>query len=552
MPPNREGKGSPFTPEQLKEGVMEVKVTGTTDSVKEKLGMDREAPPANGNGDKDDFVTALRDPRHTVVVKRIMPRIWEGQRANFEVYREQCPLDLSSIEEDVFSQHGGKRFRVAVIDPEGNRTISARIIENDAPPILPDMEDDEAIKKLLMAPTQKTVGQISEEMLDRQAKITAKQLEVEQLTSQLEAVRAGRGGGKKDPQADARITELEKKLTETKHEAELAKVRLESDAKVAALSKQVEGLSQLIQQKPARGEGGLDSQTLLLQFMKDSNSRFDSMLAAMRDDKLTAIQRELSQIKNTPQKESGGMLELAETMLRLRKVFGWQGGGDDDEDEDGEDERPWYEKLADRYLPRLFDVISQEKKDGKPEPTKEELIARINAEADRAVQEEMKRRRALAPPAAPPPLPAPSADAPGPMAVPPVPVAAPPEPERKIPSLEEEIKLRAGQFMSVLEREIVMRPREWNWTVVAWGGLPESILEKLVVAPNAAALVAAFDGMLNPTGLEALKAKLVAEPKMALWVERGMKELREWWAKSQADPDFDPLAEDETGAEQEE
>lgn len=90
-----------------------------------------------------------------------------------------------------------------------------------------------------------------------------------------------------------------------------------------------------------------------------------------------------------------------------------------------------------------------------------------------------------------------------------------------------------------------LRPRDFKWTFIAWDHLPEVIREKLAKAPDPVAMFNAFDGYVNPEGLKALKEKIAAEVKLTAWFARGLKEIGEWQAKLDADPNFDPSQEGE-------
>jgi hypothetical protein len=56
-------------------------------------------------------------------------------------------------------------------------------------------------------------------------------------------------------------------------------------------------------------------------------------------------------------------------------------------------------------------------------------------------------------------------------------------------------------------------------------------------------MLGAFDGHVNQKGLDNLKEKFKADPKVLAWFGTGLKEIGEWQTKLEADPNFDPNAE---------
>jgi hypothetical protein len=519
---------------------MEVKMTGTPDKIREQMGIVEEG---NGNrprgaseiGTPDDFTKAIQNPKYQVVVKRITPRVWEDRRANVEVFRESCPLDMDTIQEEVFSHHGGRRFRVAVVDLENNTTVAARIIDNDADPIFPDAGKFDEAAALLMREAEPSAQQKTLDTIRHEVEQTQAQLELERLTQQLDELKDRRktGAAKPNGELETRIAEMEKRIVEVKHQNE-----------VAALRERLTDMEKRLTNPPSTPPPADNGLKELLKVMQDhiaaSEKKFDRLMDQMRDDKLASIERAIEGLKNRPQQEGNSLRESIQTVKDIAEMLGLNLPGSGDEDD--KEPKEWYEILLDKYVPKIFDLIEDRKKEGKT-VTKEELVSELNAAADKAAADAVARARAklVAPPAptggtALPPPPPTSGTVPTPV-------------ERKIPSVEDEVKLRAASVMAVVERESTLRPRDYQWNYLAWRSLPEDILARLCAAPDPAGLLTVFDGLVNPEALAAMKSRVAADPKLSAWIGRGIVELRDWWKKAETDPDFDPADEDEDGEE---
>ncbi len=552
---------------------MTATLSGDPDSVKAQLGV--------GGGGKDPspepveakFHEVIKDPKNGLVVHRISPRKWEGRKINVEVYRERCPLTLTQVEEEVFGEHGGKDYRFSVVDQETGETIAACIRRHGGDPIIPETIESVDGSFLREVEQQEDPGEQSEKALQRRIRMAGLRRDLEVV----EGTGRRTDNGNEDPAATERVRELEKKITDIQEESKFDRMQREHREEMRVLADKIDKLQA---PKP-------DGDNKLLEMMikqmestqKSTNDQMNRMMDQMKDDKLVAIERQLTAIQNKPATKDGGMVESIEMLTKVAGLLGMDlpGAGKDD----ASDERPWYERLMDDHLPKILDAIIEEKKEGGPPISKEELAKRIAVEADKAIAEETariaeKKRLAAEPPrtikheidmpqpspAAPPaPAPAPAVEAPayGPPpadsapAAPqpaPAPPAAPPKPEEppptsKVPSIEEEISQRCGQVLVVMSREMDLRPRDFKWTFIAWDHLPEVIREKLAKAPDPVAMFNAFDGYVNPEGLKALKEKIAAEVKLTAWFARGLKEIGEWQAKLDADPNFDPSQEGE-------
>ena len=552
---------------------------GSAEAVKKQLGVATEEKPVEkkpeGNGHDDEkrkFVEALRNPKYIIRVKRMTPREWNGQKTNVEVWQAELPLDYQEIQAEVTKGFGGEKYRVAVVDPQSNSTIAADTFTIDGDPIIPesDMTQEEQ-DRIFMQGKPKSAADISEEGLERRARVSAKMLEVEALEAQLEEARARRlkPADKSVPQDDTRIVDLDRRLTEAKHQAEL-------EARDRKHAEEMRDLKALIAQnaRPQKDEASSAMTALLEQMREDrkaSDNRFNALMNQMKDDKLNAVLDEVKAIKNRPAAQSGSLLDQAEAMLKLKKLFGW---GGDDEDEDGEDDpeddRPWWEKAIDKLGSKFGDKLIAKFTDMEEKGEKvdrETFLRDMGQYADQIVAEAAKKQqqRLPPPPSATLPLPAPppAANPQVPLTVlppppppvtaqpPPPPVVAAPTPPPQTLTIEQEIVIRVSGVLEMLEREIELRPNEYLWNYEgAYNALPEAVLEKVCAAPDPVTMIDAFAiPHISPEKLAEMKAKISGNPRVLAWVKAGHDELKEWYQQKLKDPKFDPFADDEEGEE---
>lgn len=578
--PESTDPGAPM--EQPAEGAepqIDVRMRGTADQVKRQLGVATEEKPEKkpeGNGHDDEkkkFVEALRNPKYIIRVKRMTPREFNGQKTNIEVWQAELPLDYQEIQAEVSKGFGGEKYRVAVVDPQSNSTIAADTFTIDGDPIVPesDMTQEEQ-DRIFMQGKPKSAADISEEGLERRARVSAKMLEVEALEAQLEEARSRRaGGGKPAPQDNTRVDELDRKLTEAKHQAELEN----RDRKHA---EEMRELKTLIAQSAAPKKPENDMMMVMLEQMREdrkaSQAQFTALLTQMKDDKLNAVLDEVKSIRNKPQQNN--MLEMADTMLKLNKMIsGVRDDDDEDEGDDKDDDRPWWEraidklggKFGDKFLDKLLEKFSG--MEGKGEQvTREQFIKDLQDEAQRVADAavEQARRQQFPPTApthalpAPPPPPRPAVTVPTPQvttlppppppAVTTTPTVPTPAPAPETPSkltLEQEIVLRVGGVLEILEREIELRPHEYHWNYEgAFCALPASILDQVCAAPDPVTMMDAFAiPHISPEKLAEMKAKISGNPKILVWVKAGHDELKIWHEEKQKDPSFDPFADED-------
>ena len=568
--------------EQPTEGAepqLRVQMTGTADQVKRQLGVAVEDKPeklekleTNGQDDeKKKFVEALRNPKYIIRVKRSTPREFNGVKTNFEVWQAELPLSYQEIQEEVTKTSGGGKYRVAVVDPSSNNTIAADTFEVDGDPIVPELNmTQEEQDRIFMQGKPKTAADISEESLERRARVAAKMSEVEALEAQLEEARARRSkpAEKSTAQDDTRIADLDRRLIEAKHSAELeARDRKHAD--------ELRELKALIAQnaKPQKSETD-STMTILLEQMREdrkaNQAQFTALLTQMKDDKMNAVLDEVKSLKNKPAQQSGSLLEQAEAMLKMKKIFGW-GGDEDDEDEedDKDDDRPWWERALDKLGGKFGDKLIAKFTDMEEKGEKvsrEEFMKNMGEYADQLAADGVRKQQQRLPgppPAAPPPLPAPPPPAANPQSPvtvlpPPPPAAAPPPaatpPAAPLPqtlTVEQEIVIRVGGVLEMLEREIELRPNEYHWNYEgAFLAVPATILEKICAAPDPITMLDAFTiPHISPEKLAEMKAKISGNPKILAWVKAGHDELKEWAKQKEADPSFDPFADEDEGEE---
>lgn len=605
--PRRKGEGTngDAVPEEpistvSSEPQLRVQMTGTADQVKRQLGVGTETPapkPEPVIEDAEKFFALLKNGKYIVRVKRLRPKQWKGVKTAVEVWTSELPLTWEEIKSEVAENAKGGTYKVSVVDPEKSGIVDCRNFEVEGEPHVEPVEMT-AEEKAMFGPQEKDAAQISIDGLNRRAEVTAKMIEVESLEHQLEEARAARvGKGKKgSSEDDGRIIDLERRLTESRHQAELEK----RDRQHAEEMKE---LKALIAQsaKPVQSQGQSEISMLLQQMQKmqeSSDKRFGDMMKQMQDDRMSQLVSKIDNLERRPARENGGMLEMAETMLKLRKVFGWGGSGDDDEGEDDEnDDRPWWEraldKLGDKLTPKLIDKIFDRldglEKGGKS-VDKDEFIKTVTAEVKQSEDEIVRiaTERAIAAlpkPKDPEPKPAPKVPQVNVMERK---VVGEPEPARStvpaegrpvetkvedpktplhlvkdpseasVPTAEpmpiaKEICFRVCNVIIALERELETRPRQFTWNYDGvWNTLPESVLEKVCLAKTPAEVFDAFkvEG-INVADLDKMKEKVVSTPRAAAWMSIGIRELNRWWAKMERDPDFDPADEGEEEQEEE-
>ncbi len=546
---------------------IEVRMRGGADDVKRQLGVATEEKPAatapGPDDDKKKFVDSLRNSRYIIRVKRTTPREFGGVKTNVEVWSTELPMGYQEIQDEVSKECGGGKYRVAIIDPASNNTIAADTFEVDGNPTIPETEmSQEEQDRIFLAGRPKTSSEITAESLERQHLVLTKQAEVERAEAELLDARERRKQSKAPVQDDTRIAELDRRLTEARHQADLEA----RDRKHAEEMRELKAMIANAQPKKAEGDGMM---MMLLEQMREdrklAQAQFSALLTQMKDEKLNAVLDEVKSIRNKPQQQSGSLLEQAEAMLKMKKIFGWGGEDEDDDGDDADDTRPWWERALDKLGGKFGDKLLAKFTDMEEKGQtvdRETFMKGMSEYADQVAADAVSRQRGAlpapgkspalpAPPAAPPAqqLPPPPPTGTVTQLPPPPPAAAPPAPTKTM-TVTEEIALRASGVLEMLAREIEIRPIDYLWNYEgAWQSLPESILEKVCAAPDAPGVVDALviDGVIDQAKVAELKAKIAGSPRILAWVTKGLNDLKSWWASRQTDPDFDPFADEDDG-----
>ncbi len=551
---------------------IELRMRGDADDVKRQMGVAVEPGPvpekqegAEQNEEKEKFIVAIRNPRYVVKVKRRTPREFAGH-----CWDTECPVTYAEIQEETKNHDGGGSYRVSVVDPESNRTVAGDTFDVPGDPILPQTEIAlEEQNRLLMRGAPKDAAQLTVEGLSRRAEVTAKMLEVEALEQQLKEQRDRRKGDDQVVRPDTRIDDLERRLMEAKHQAEL-------EARDRKHAEEMRELKALIAQNAAPAKPQNDMMTVMLEQMREdrkaSQAQFTALLTQIKDDKLTAVLEEVKAIKNKPNQQSSSLLDQAEAILKLKKVFGWGGDDDDDDDDDAvdpDDKRPWWEraldKLGGKWGDKLIEKLAGMEEKGEV-VDREKFMREMSQYADEIAAEAASRQqRQLPNPTKPPALPAPPPAVPAAPAqvqqlpppppaggapavqLPPPPPAAPVQQLPQTLTIEQEITVRVGTVLDMLDREATFRANEYHWNYEGcWMTLPDDLLEKVCAAADGAGVVDALTTpLLAAEKIAELKTKLSSNPKTAAWFMVGLNELKEWYAEKQKDPMFDPFADDE-------
>jgi hypothetical protein len=580
---------------------LRVQMTGTAEEVKKQLGVGpekAETKPEPVLEDFEKFSNLLKNPKYMVRVKRLRPKQWKGQKTAVEVWTSELPLQWEEIKAEVTEIAKGGTYKVSVVNPETGGMVDARNFEIDGDPLIEKIELSDA-EKLMFAPQEKDATEEGIQKLEQRARFNTKLLEVEEIESALREARERRDGkGKKSTnEDDARIVDLDRRLTEAKHQAEL-------EARDRKHAEEMRELKALIAANNKPAQQGPSEVTLLIQQMQknqeSADKRFESLQKQLQDDRMNQLVQKIDNLEKRPNKESGGFLDFAESAIKMKKLFGWGAGADDDDEEedDPNDDRPWWQKaldrLGDKLTPRVIDKIfdrldgleTSGKKVDKDDFTKSLEIEMKKAEdeavriaTERAIkalpqskeppppkkevvpQVNVMERKVVGEPEAPrPAAPLPTEEKATEVTVedpksplhlvkdPPAAVA----PTEAMP-IAKEICLRVCNVILILERELETRPRQFNWNYEgAWNMLPEAVLEKVCLSKTPAEVFDAFkvEG-INVEDLDKMKEKVISAPRAAAWMSRGISELNRWWKKVEADPDFDPADEGE-GEEAEE
>jgi hypothetical protein len=570
-----------------------LEVRGALSKVRRQLG-DRASVPDQPTKEKESkeslreaLVEALRNPKNRYVVKRQTPKKQDGIDIARTVMQDDCPITFAELEEEVFSTHGGKRYRVSVHDRDTGNTVAADTMERDTPPILEELED-QPDQSLMFEPSepQKNLQQIED-----LTKTVNAQARLEEAKRALAEIRGDPKTSGRNMPVDPRVDQLEKtiarleaerreEIREERHQRELSELK----AQIAASNA-----------KPASGQSEIH---LILQQMEkqreQSQQQFNMLVKQMQDDRMTALQASIDRIGNKDPMTS--MKGMVDTFATLASAFGVKLPHLKDEDDDDDEPKEWWQVLMEKapdFIDMLMKRFSDQKGSGPP-IDREAFMRKMAQEAeDEAVARGLSRvnqgQRALPAPVktvtkpnpltSPPPPntavlpPTKPADAKVPALPPPPPgtPGAPPdlklvppvstEQPAQVPTdaqgteLTEVEKQVLGRIISVMDlfmTELEIRPRIPEWTYEAWTTIPEDMLEKICACETGDAFidVIATNKSMKPEGIKIIRDKVNASQRTQEWVKRGLDELKRWWEKAQKDPDFDPDDEEEEEEEE--
>ena len=527
-------------------------------------------------------VNALRDPKNRYEVKRQTPKRFGPLDISRVVLRDDCPITFSDLEEEIFQSHGGKRYRISVHDRDTGTTVAADTVERDLTPILEESSEEDTRSEDLIQPTPEM--QSLQQINDQINNVTA-MARLEGAKKQLAEIRGDSDSKSKPQQEDPRVSALEKTIERLEYESREEKREARHQKELAELRAQIAAGA------PKTGQS--DIQILVAQMAEDrkqSQSQFNALLNKIQDDKMAALQQSIDRIGSKG--ASSGVKEMVDTFTMMAGALGIKlpnlRGHDDDDDEPME----WWEKLADK-APEMIDKISaiftKAKGEGRS-VSRDEVLALAKQAEDDAVKAGIARIKSQAP-AAPPALQAPAPPQVNPLTAPPppsamlptaikgevkVPVLPPPPPQAgaeggtgavspltllpplapeggetpkaaEMSQVDQQVLVRVTGVLDIFMAEVDLRPKMPEWTAEAWQTLPEDILEKVCACETGDAFcdVIATIPHLQAAPLKILRDKVNSTPRTQGFVKRCLDEMRGWWAKSLADPSFDPCADEE-------
>lgn len=184
----------------------EVTSTSSLDAISQKAMLSDEAVVEQ----------AMQSPDNRVEVRRIRPRYFpgSGRDARVIVYREECPLSLREVMDEVYAQYGGEKYRVAVVDSRGR--LVAATTQTD-PECRPPKESEEPIREV--GPDPFLVGTESEDEIDEmnralnaQIRRMSKLQELEQKKIVLQQMRDSGAPSEKTSALERQIAQLQEEL----------------------------------------------------------------------------------------------------------------------------------------------------------------------------------------------------------------------------------------------------------------------------------------------------------------------------------------------------
>jgi hypothetical protein len=401
-----------------------------------------EQPPADPEMDR--IIRLLSDFRNAVIVTRVDPQIWFGQKIDVRCgTRWQCPVTIDRISDDVFGRFGGKRFNCVIIPntPNGElKQLGGFSIEN------PD--DDEPLKDgVPMRPHGMPPGQghipgvfnipptvtgdptlrdndsplaLARAAIRRKIQMTNDKQELREAQAAIRELDGAEAQPRVPDQRDEELRALRAQLDHIQRDREKTGVE---DKWERRLDKLTELVTKAVE--PRKKEGGDEITTILLAQLQSSDARFNTMMqsftsslqgnaAGGRRQDEDAILDKLAKYKTLfgeGDSRSKKIEDMAYDFL-MEKMSG--GGAGPVEEEDTI-------QYAIKHLTPVLKTYVEKKleQDGKGESlTPEQYKKMVHEEAakqSRAIVEDLQRKgyliRAGAPGQKPPGLPAPKAGA---------------------------------------------------------------------------------------------------------------------------------------------
>lgn len=436
----------------------------------------------------------LADPKNIVVVRRVIPRKWNGVECAGEVTRYECPASIDDIAREVFGRFGGRKFKLGIHAASSagtGRMIDAVVIEN--PETDEPLNDGERYERY--DPTAVPVGDprarqfginfdptamestdpmvVTEEALKQQAKMLKQRLTVHQLRQSMADLQQdidgnGRGRARGDEEGKAEIAALQNQIAESQLRAQFTEKigevnrAVEKMAESLAAPKEDKTLPLFMQMiSTAQQQAQQQFATMVGLMMQQAQKSQETMTALVTEmvkrpnpeEKFDTMLERLGQMKAVLGGDADKSKRIEDLMydLALDRIGGGAGPGDEGD----------VLKLAIKELAPILKNIVESKTAEKPGIGREERQALYQAAA-REVAGELVARQRLAQaqaqaqlpmvqhPQPPPPVPPPP---PPPVPVPTPPPPVNPQPQESEQGEEEEVDVPPGPQSPAYDRK---------------------------------------------------------------------------------------------------
>jgi hypothetical protein len=278
-------------------------------------GAPPEAPASRPVPPEDRIDELLTDPRNMVIVTRILPRKWMGQKVDVFCDKWQCPISRTDLEDDVFARFGGKRFKVNIHPntPNGENKIvggysfTNRDLDEPVNDGIP-YDDDGATMQMqapmnpahmtandvdpTMGPSTRDPMAVARAAIARKTDMLRSRAELREAQESLEELenygRRKQPGGP-DPR-DGEIRSLEAKIS-----------RMENQ--------QMAGMNRPDSTLP-----------LILEMIKSSQAQFSAMMAAMSASQAQVLSAAMG--RRSGSEENNGIDAQLDRLTKMREAFG--------------------------------------------------------------------------------------------------------------------------------------------------------------------------------------------------------------------------------------